>query len=521
MTLLVIHEIFRPSTSNGFDLFWASTRVFPPYGFSEYPLWSILFADLHAHVIALPFTMLFLGLLFEIGSPLEETPKRIVHRSILGLVLGSLFLLNIWDFLTYSVFFVILNLTASISRFRKHTNSAVRAIPLQILNGAIDLLLPLLVAGSIITIYNLSTPAPPPVGWGWIYREELLPFDSYWRMFGIQLVVLLASLAIACSPSIIISSKLRLAVAIASGMLVFTIPIIRIIVVTVAKTLNVHGINGAPESSYPLLVYSLSAILVFYAVIIERFNGLLAALLILSAGIFCGVETIYIIDRMNTIFKFFNAQWFILSFAACLALFIALTVTKERGRIPVFHAVLYTIISLAILTGFFGGICDVVAMASFHRVAGQRPSLNGMAFLEETKSEELKIINFLNETTRSPERRTLPILEAYGNSYGDFTRIAMYTGLPTLIGWDHHVKQRGLSESELQRRKDAVRTIYSTTDAEQAHTLLRENRIALVVIGPLEHQTYPMAGLAKFDNHEKGFKEVYKQGRYAVFEVLP
>ena len=519
MTFLVISEIFHPTRSNGFDLFWGSTRVFPPYGFSEYPLWSILFADLHAHVIALPFTILFLGLLFEIGSPLEDTVQRTVHRSVLGLILGSLFLLNIWDFLTYGALFVVMNLVACVARLRKIDNTDEIGVYKHIINTTVDFLVPLLVATAIITVYSNSTPPNPAVGWGWIYREELLPFGSYWRMFGIQLVILLASLAIACSPKMLASSKIRLCLAIAAAMLVFAIPILRSSVVMIAWLLHINGVNAAPSASFPLLIYLLSAVLVFYAVILERYNGILAALLIVAAGIFCGVETIYIIDRMNTIFKFFNAQWFILSFAACLALFLALSVTKERSKLPVLHGILYATIGIAVFTGLFGGACNVLSMASFHRVDGPRPSLNGMAFLEKTKYEDSRIIDFLNDYTTSPERRTLPILEAYGNSYGDYTRIAMYTGLPTLIGWDHHVKQRGLSEAELQRRKNAVRTIYSTEDAVEAYKLLKKDSISLVVIGPLEYQTYPAIGLAKFGNYPHGFRELYRHGEFRVFEV--
>src|SRR5262249_29943166 len=35
------------------DYFWATSRVIPNT-INEYPLWSLTFADLHAHVIALP-----------------------------------------------------------------------------------------------------------------------------------------------------------------------------------------------------------------------------------------------------------------------------------------------------------------------------------------------------------------------------------------------------------------------------------------------------------------------------------
>ncbi len=49
----------------GFD-FWRSTRVMPPdppgHEITEFPFFTFLFADLHAHLMALPFTLLAIGL---------------------------------------------------------------------------------------------------------------------------------------------------------------------------------------------------------------------------------------------------------------------------------------------------------------------------------------------------------------------------------------------------------------------------------------------------------------------------
>ena len=39
-----------------FDAFWAGSRVVPG-GINEYPLWSVIFADLHAHLLALPIVL--------------------------------------------------------------------------------------------------------------------------------------------------------------------------------------------------------------------------------------------------------------------------------------------------------------------------------------------------------------------------------------------------------------------------------------------------------------------------------
>src|SRR5206468_4588316 len=41
----------------GFDYFWATSRVIVGT-INEFPLWSFLFADLHAHVMALPLSLL-------------------------------------------------------------------------------------------------------------------------------------------------------------------------------------------------------------------------------------------------------------------------------------------------------------------------------------------------------------------------------------------------------------------------------------------------------------------------------
>ena len=43
--------------------FWATSRVIAPNAINEYPFWSFLFADLHAHVLALPFTAAFVAAL--------------------------------------------------------------------------------------------------------------------------------------------------------------------------------------------------------------------------------------------------------------------------------------------------------------------------------------------------------------------------------------------------------------------------------------------------------------------------
>ena len=83
------------------------------------------------------------------------------------------------------------------------------------------------------------------------------------------------------------------------------------------------------------------------------------------------------------------------------------------------------------------------------------PSLDGLRYLNETRPGEYRAVLWLRREVRG----TPVLLEAQGDPYQDFSRISMLTGLPTVLGWEHHVKQRGNSEEEIAERRDAIRRL--------------------------------------------------------------
>ncbi len=83
----------------GFDGFWAASRVVPPVGIDEFPLFTALFADLHAHFLSwAPFAAL-LGL--ALGRTLRR--PRAGSRAdrggalLLGALAGAVHLTNPWE----------------------------------------------------------------------------------------------------------------------------------------------------------------------------------------------------------------------------------------------------------------------------------------------------------------------------------------------------------------------------------------------------------------------------------------
>ncbi|HET9223719.1 MAG TPA: DUF2298 domain-containing protein, partial [Roseiflexaceae bacterium] len=106
------------------DWFWGPSRVMVIPGkliaINEFPYWSFLFADLHAHLIALPFALLMIAIIYELfkrpttddrGPTTDDEHGSGRGRwSVVGglwalaaLTLGALAVTNSWDFPTYGL----------------------------------------------------------------------------------------------------------------------------------------------------------------------------------------------------------------------------------------------------------------------------------------------------------------------------------------------------------------------------------------------------------------------------------
>ena len=67
----------------------------------------------------------------------------------------------------------------------------------------------------------------------------------------------------------------------------------------------------------------------------------------------------------------------------------------------------------------------------------------------------------LDETIRIRTMSTEDkIIESYGDSYSDFSRISAFTGIPTIIGWPFHELQWRGSPQDIEDRKNVVDRIF-------------------------------------------------------------
>ena len=99
-------QLLRGAVSN-FD-FWAPTRMMPPdppgFEITEFPFFTFLFADLHAHLMAMPLALLAVGLCLNtvLLSRRGVAPWRFaLSFALLALTAGAMAITNTWDFPTY------------------------------------------------------------------------------------------------------------------------------------------------------------------------------------------------------------------------------------------------------------------------------------------------------------------------------------------------------------------------------------------------------------------------------------
>lgn len=133
-------------------------------------------------------------------------------------------------------------------------------------------------------------------------------------------------------------------------------------------------------------------------------------------------------------------------------------------------------------------------------------------------SEDLAMIRWMQDEVAG----TPTIIEAQTDQYQWGGRISAHTGLPTVLGWTWHTRQQRMALPAAlvgQRRRD-VRTFFESTSVDDAWRVARRYDVRYVVIGRLERQLYPQTGLDKFEADPRwtpvftrGLTRVYARGR--------
>jgi uncharacterized membrane protein len=227
-------------------------------------------------------------------------------------------------------------------------------------------------------------------------------------------------------------------------------------------------------------------------------------LITLGALLILGPEFLYLRDnfgyRINTIFKFYFQAWIVLSLAAAYG--IAILLRHLRGAASVGFSIVFALVLIVGLT--------YPALSLFNKTNNFSPffgfTLEDFERVQRENPDEAAAIQWLRAAPDGV------IVEASRDAYSSYGRISIYTGLPTVLGWDNHERQ--WRDGALQgTRKADIETLYTTNDASIAQEIVERYDIRYVYLGNLERSTYQV----EEEKFSRFLKPVFQQGSTVIY----
>jgi len=481
---------------------WVATRLIntlPPgvswgldYTITEFPVFSFLFADLHPHVMALPFVLLNLAFFLEIvSSPVfpaftwlrRNWPKFLV----LAICLGSLGFINAWDFPTYVLLFALAVLFSMYLARGK--------ISLRLLVDWGILCLALIACAVLFYLpfyFSLQTEIK---GFGLVDNIATRPFH-FFVFWGLSLFVAISF--ILAEVWGVLKRKDFSRWDILAAILLPLLPLATWAVWTLTTEAGAFSILEKFGHILPLLVV-LSLILVVLTKrprretnsADNRDKAPLFVMLLLFTGflLLMGLELFYIRDphgirRMNTMFKFYYQVWVFMAIASAFGLYWVASRWRPMALVGKLARASWWVVCVVLIASSL--LYPIAATISFIHHETYEPTLNGLAFLEKWEPSEYEAIEWLNrEVDGAPV-----IVEASKDDGFESFRISSRTGLPTILGSPGKERLWRGSDILFRGRVEDIDRIYQNEDIGEVQKLLEKYGVTYVYVGAREREQY-------------------------------
>jgi YYY domain-containing protein len=556
-----------PRTAIGFDsYFWLTGHygehnpfrdLIPGVVANEFPMWTYLHADLHAHLIVMAFSLTFVGLLASLVQSGGSGARLFgagtswpVGAGLLALTLGAISCINTWDVPTVALLLagtLLLKAYAHRPFATAERRAVVRSLALRgvrTLRGlrlhllarvlAADVVLPLVavVGLAYLLFWPFHTYFVPRATKVRLTDMSFTPVESFLKIFGLFLLVVVPFLLLAVGRWAM-STRRGLFAALASVLALVLGAVLYPswsagqvggLVRAVWWKLPLDREVAAAEMFQPqwgLLVLLLPLLLLNGLLLLRRAWGApVRFALLLSAtalAILCGCEVVYVFEswggthqRWNTPFKFYLQAWLLFALAAPVLwravwtwrLEGALAPWARAGRLAWSAAVLALLAAVAVFPIF--GAYSVLWGEGARGAHGPRPSLDGLGYLDREDGGNLfpgerEAIAWFNRNV--PGNRAV-VMEGAPGYYNELGRWGAFTGMPSVLGWDHHVGERGHHTEKAPRMMD-VHRFYQSPDRHECLSVLRKYGVDYVIVGELERSRWHHAGQPFATNTQK------------------
>jgi len=515
--------------------FWRSSRMMQPgIEITEFPFFTFLFADLHAHLIAIPYTILCLAICISLLFSHNEFGKKIsifnyeydinelFKLFFLGVTLGALRIINTWD---YPIFLLISIVSIAWISIFKYKFINIDAIFIVIKKSAFVffvgyiLFLPYHINyHSFFASIDQTTNQTDILQFFFIFGVFIFLILSFYLYLGLQ----------SFGKFNFVRSRFKLGFQKYLLVYIFGGIFVGLIFYLIYSTL---GLTSIFLLSFCVITLFVSTKLISKSLFQDPVMFFVTTLVIVGILLALGLEIFRIsgdIERMNSVFKFYMQIWILFAIASGFfgwVLINSKSILKfNQLKLNIFWGILFCILLLSVVIyPIFG---------SYERINtrfDQTPkTLNGAEFMKTSIYQspygpiDLKYDYDAINWIRDKIPGSPVILEGQFPLYTWGSRVSIYTGLPTLLGWSwHQQQQRWGNRSEVIERKSIVDTIYSTTNIQLTKNLINLYRINYIYVGELERKKYPLEGIEKFNNFsELNLEIIYENEEVKIYSVL-
>lgn len=556
---------------------WRASRVVQDYDFAEnwkevideFPAFSYLLADLHPHVLAMPFAFLAMGLALNLflgggegrlswlqrglGERVESWLSLEINPPVflLGAVcLGGLAFLNTWDFPFYVALFA--GAFALVRMRQVGTGWGVG------ISEFFRLTVALVVTGIILYLpfyIGFSSQA------GGVLPNLVYPTRGthLWVMFAPLLLPLFAFLYFRWMHSSGLGFWKGGALALSLTLLLWLLSILLTVGIAMLPEVNNLFLGSLSAPDYGnllaeslvrrirspggwltlLILLAMTLGLMLKAVgekkIEENVEGSRALsnresaqdvpqslspnifvllLILLGTLLVLGPEFLYLRDlfgwRINTIFKFYYQAWLLWAVAAAYASSILLLIPRRPWNL-IYRGVLILIMMVGMTYTSLGLWTKTNA---FKPAMGL--TLDGTAYLLNQSPNEMSAIAWLSAAPAGV------VAEAVGGSYSIYGRVSTLSGQPTVLGWDFHETQWRGSSLLLGTRQNDIQRLYCTRDWNEAQEIINLYNIRYIFLGNLERSDFTPANCPGGLNDVKFIRNLavaFQQGEVTVYMV--
>jgi YYY domain-containing protein len=572
---LDIGSFSAPPTETDFNYWWwwQGSRIIQDYDYlwnkkegviDEFPFFSFLLADLHPHLIALPFGLLAMAVALNLMVTDRLGRVRwlcirldhdLLSYGFAAFVLGALGFLNTWDFPFYVALFAGVYAIKCLHD-NNYEDARFSFSLIKFVKDFITMGILVGIAGGLAYLpfyLGLSSQAsglnPNLIYvtkgiYEWIiFAPLLIPIFGLliylWKKYGDRL-----RLVTGFKVSLVLLSALLLVMIVLTALLARGALIegengqIYAITKAYLDSLQAPGLKEAISEGIARRISTPGTLLTILPIIItvtallwprhpdrsattvlqafSKAHTFALLLTLMGAVLVLIPEFFYLRDffgyRINTIFKLYFMAWVLWSVAAAYGLIVVWKNVKGISG-AIFKTISISVLVLALLYPI---------MSIWSRTNAFNPrqwELDGTAHLKRRNQDEAAAINWLQEAPVGI------VAESIGRSYSKHARFSTHSGHPTVLGWIGHERQWRGGFEEMGSREDDIARLFCSRDWQETHTILKRYGIRYIVVGSLERTTYkPGTRSCKTGLNEKKFIKhltpVFQQGKITIYETL-